>query len=427
MISVQLTRLMESPRVRDQFQMMYGSREGAIVSQVERYTRVAKRFEQLYPGSADALRFFSAPGRIEIGGNHTDHNHGMVLAASISLDAVAAAAPNGIHLARVSSEGFDTVEIDLNDLDPRESEEKTTASVVRGVLARLKEFGVPVAGFDATVSSGVKTGSGLSSSAAFEVLLLTAVDHLFGGGALDAKTRARVAQNVENTYFGKPSGLMDQMASSVGGLVWIDFRGGDACVTPVSYDFARKGYAVVVVNPGGDHADLNDEYAAIPQEMKSVAAVFGQETLRGLRMEQVESSIATLREQGISDRAILRALHYFDENQRVADQARALQRDDLQQFFELIIESGESSWRLLQNVYARKDRQSLSLALETARRFLSGQGAWRVHGGGFEGTILCFVPTDKLSAFTRRMNCAFGDHCCDVLDIRSIGAAEIVE
>ncbi|MDR1263726.1 MAG: galactokinase [Oscillospiraceae bacterium] len=427
MISVQLTRLMESSRVCGQFQTMYGSREGAIVSQVERYTRVAKRFGRLFPDGARCIRFFSAPGRIEIGGNHTDHNHGMVLAAAISLDAVAAAAPNGTSTARVCSEGFNPVEVDLNDLAPRESELRTTAAVVRGVLARLRERGIPIEGFDATISSGVKTGSGLSSSAAFEVLLLTMTDSLFGGGQLDAKTRARIAQNVENTYFGKPSGLMDQMASSVGGLVWIDFRGGDAQVTPISYDFAHKGYAIVVVNPGGGHADLNDEYASIPYEMKSVAALFGQETLRGIRVEQVESSVASLRERGASDRAILRALHYFDENQRVAEQARALERDDLPRFLELIVESGESSWKLLQNVYARRDSQSLALALEIARRFLSGHGAWRVHGGGFEGTILCFVPTDKLGAFVRRMNGVFGDHCCDVLDIRAIGAAEIVD
>jgi galactokinase len=407
--------------------MMYGSREGAIVSQVERYARAAKRFGQLFPDNARAPRFFSAPGRIEIGGNHTDHNHGMVLAAAISLDAVAAAAPNGLRVVRARSEGFDPVEVDLDDLAPKESERRTSASVVRGSLARLRERGIPAEGFDATVSSGVKTGSGLSSSAAFEVLLLTVMDNLFGGGGMDAKTRARIAQDVENTYFGKPSGLMDQMASSVGGLVWIDFRGGDARVTPIQYDFARKGFAVVVVNPGGDHADLNDEYAAIPNEMRSVAALFGHETLRCVRMEQVESSIASIRRQGVSDRAILRAMHYFDENQRVADQARALERDDLPRFLELIIESGESSWKLLQNVYARRDRQPLALALEVARRCLSGHGAWRVHGGGFEGTILCFVPTDKLGAFTRQMNGAFDDRCCDVLDIRSIGAAEITE
>jgi galactokinase len=418
---------MESPRVRDQFHMMYGSREGAIVSQVERYTRVAKRFERLFPDNARPLRFFSAPGRIEIGGNHTDHNHGMVLAAAISLDAVAAAAPNGSRKARVFSEGFDPVEIDLDNLEPREDERRSAASVVRGALAILKDRGVPVEGFDATVSSGVRTGSGLSSSAAFEVLMLTVADNLFGGGGMDAATRARVAQEIENTWFGKPSGLMDQMASSTGGLVWIDFRGGDARVTPVPYDFARKGYAIVVVNPGGDHADLNDEYAAIPLEMKSVAAAFGRETLRGVRLEQVESSIASLRGRGVTDRAILRAMHYFDENQRVAEQALALERDDLPRFLELVVESGESSWKLLQNVYARRDRQPLALALETARRCLDGQGAWRVHGGGFEGTILCFVPAGKLGAFVRRMNGAFNEHCCDILDIRSIGATEITE
>ncbi|GHU74297.1 galactokinase [Clostridia bacterium] len=426
MISVQLSRLMEEPRVRDQFQLMYGSREGAIVSQVERYARVAKRFEQSFPNNPNRVRLFSAPGRIEIGGNHTDHNHGMVLAAAVSLDTVAAAAPNGEGKARIFSEGFDPVEVELKDLAPRDGERRTTASVVRGALARLKERGVPVEGFDAAVSSGVRTGSGLSSSAAFEVLLLTAIDSMFGGGSLDAKTRARIAQNIENTYFGKPSGLMDQMASSVGGLVWIDFKGGDAIVRPVAYDFAQKGYAIAVVNPGGDHSDLNDEYAAIPSEMRKVASLLGSETLRGVRPEALESSIASLRSRGASDRAILRAFHFFDENQRVGEQAHALERDDLPRFFDLVNQSGESSWKLLQNVYARADRQPLALALEIARRFLAGQGAWRVHGGGFEGTILCFVPTAKLNAFVRRMSSVFGDHCCDLLDIRPIGATEVI-
>jgi galactokinase len=416
---------MEAPHIRDQFQKMYGSREGAMVSRVELYTRIAKRLEQRFPESAHGMRFFSAPGRREIGGNHTDHTHGMVLAAAVTLDTVAAAAPNGSSAVRILSEGFPPVDIDLNDLAPRAGEARTTASVARGALARLKERGVPVEGFDATIVSGVKGGSGLSSSAAFEVLLLTVIDNLFGGGKIDAKTRAKIAQNVENTYFGKPSGLMDQMASSVGGLVWIDFRGGDAQVAPVSYDFARKGYAIVVVNPGGDHADLNDDYASIPNEMKHIASLCGTETLRGVRMEQFEPNIASLRARGASDRAVLRAFHYFDENQRVAEQVRALERDDLPRFFELIIQSGDSSWKLLQNVYAGAERQSLSLALEVARRFLQGDGAWRVHGGGFEGTILCFVPTGKLGAFVNRMNAVFGDRCCDVLDIRSVGATEV--
>jgi galactokinase len=290
----------------------------------------------------------------------------------------------------------------------------------------MRERGVPVRGFNAVMTSGVGSGSGLSSSAALEVLLCTLVDGLFGSGNMPAQEKAKLAQNVENTYFGKPSGLMDQMASAVGGLVTIDFKCGGAQVRPLQYDFAQKGYAIAVVNPGGDHGALTDAYAAIRDEMVQVAQCFGDSTLRTVRPEQVESNIAMLR-QHVSDRAILRAMHFFDDNERVTQEVQALEADDLGRFFELVVASGNSSWRLLQNVYISADKQPLALALEMARRLLNGDGAWRVHGGGFAGTILCFVPNGKLKAFIRCMSDAFGAHACDVLDIRPMGAMEVLK
>jgi galactokinase len=464
-ISARLKHLLESRGTRDIFRDLYGSREGMMVYQVDRYTRLTDRHARIY-GSADSVRYFSAPGRIEIVGNHTDHNHGRVLAAAISLDTVAAVSPNSTDKVRLSSE-YDhktiSLEIDLRELSMRESERNTAAAIVRGALARMAERGVPLGGFDVTVTSDVHGGSGLSSSAAFEVMMLAAIDGLFAGGALDPGELARIAQNVENTYFGKPSGLMDQTASSVGGLVTIDFRGNPAIVEPIqlmrgsapppqtrwgaashSYDFTKTGYAVVVVNPGGDHSDLSDMYGLIPKEMKEVAAFFGEDTLRLVRPEQVEAAIGALRLR-VSDRAILRALHFFDENDRVAEAVDALAHDDLPRFLRQVTLSGDSSWRLLQNVIARDDRQPLALALEMAKRFLfsggfatdtpelngatphtrSDQGACRVHGGGFEGTILCFVPNGRLTAFIDNMNAAFGDKSCVALDVRRIGATEI--
>ena len=427
MISVQLRQLFESQNARETFHKIYGGREGVMVYQADRYTRLTNRHAKNY-GYPKNVRYFSAPGRIEIVGNHTDHNNGRVLAAAVSLDTVAAVSPNGGDKVRVSSE-YDkkniVIEIKLSELGAVESEKHSTAAVVRGVLARMAERGVALKGFDATVISDVRGGSGLSSSAAFEVLMLTVVDGLCADGKMDPCERARVAQNVENIYFGKPSGLMDQTASSVGGMVTIDFKHSPADVKPVPFDFPSAGYAVVVVNPGGNHSDLTGMYASIPQEMRQVAGFFGEKLLRAIGIEQIEDNIAALRAQ-VSDRAILRALHYLDENRRVADAVAALEQGDFPRFLAQVTASGESSWKLLQNVIARPDRQPLALALETARRALGGHGAWRVHGGGFEGTILCFVPNDQLDYFVRRINGTFGDKACDVLDIRPVGAMEIM-
>lgn len=403
------------------FTGLYGKREGVLVSQTDRYRRLGKRHMELF--GEQNLYFCSAPGRTEIAGNHTDHNGGRVLAAAVNLDTVAAVSPNETNVVTLYSEGYATpFVVDLNDLSVHEEEKETTNALIRGVAARMKELGYKIGGFDACVTSTVFKGSGLSSSAAFEVLLVAILDGLYNGMSVDAKLRAKISQYAENVYFGKPSGLMDQMASSVGGLVTIDFRRPDAEVEALQYDFAAQGYALCVVHTEGDHGNLTNEYASIPQEMKQVAAFFGGKVLRDVLPEQVEEGVAQLKGK-VSDRAIMRALHFYDENRRVASLVEALKKDDLFGFFEQIIASGESSWKLLQNIYvAGGQDQGLALALEMSRRMLAGKGAWRIHGGGFAGTILAFVPQNMLSAYQRRMDAIFGDHACTVLDIRPCGA-----
>jgi len=295
---------------------------------------------------------------------------------------------------------------------------------------RMAELGFRVGGFNACVTSTVLKGSGLSSSAAFEVLICAVFDSLFGGFAMDAKLRAQIAQYAENVYFGKPCGLMDQTASSVGGLVAIDFGGtgpsGGAVpiVTAMTYDFEAKGYGVAVVSAGGEHGNLTHEYAAIPAEMKSVAALFGKKAMREVDPKALEEGIARIKGK-VSDRAILRALHFADENARVGKLVEALKADDLSAFFRLIIESGESSWKLLQNIYVPGGgNQEMALALEISRRMLEGKGAWRIHGGGFAGTILAFVPLDMMDEYARRMNAVFGEKAVVRLMIRPEGAIE---
>jgi len=408
-----------------QFQRMYGKREGVQLYQLERYMRLLKRHRVLFGESS--VRIFSAPGRTEIGGNHTDHNKGRVLAAAVTMDMLAFVSKSENMTVTLHSEGYPRPFIvDLSELAARDGERGSTSAMIRGVASRMCELGMPIGGFNAVVSSTVAKGSGLSSSAAVEVLIACILDGLYGGGNMDPKLRAQIAQYTENTYLGKPSGLMDQTASSVGGLVTIDFRRDDAQVTALQYDFAAKGYAMCVVEAGGNHAGLTAEYAAIPAEMRSVAAQFGAKQLREVFPEQVEKDIHRLRGV-VSDRAILRALHYFDENARVKEMVAALKADDLPRFLELIIESGDSSWKLLQNIsVAGGSDQGLALALELSRRLLKGRGAWRVHGGGFAGTILSFVPADMLADYVAAMDGALRDHATTVLDIRPLGATEFI-
>lgn len=423
----QMIRELKTPTIMKKLTHLYGQRDGMLVAQTGRYTRILKRHEELIQADGEVL-LVSAPGRTEIGGNHTDHNQGKVLAAAVNLDTLAAVSRRADDTVRIFSEGYDPVEMSLSDLAARKEEEGTTAALVRGVAFKLKELGYAIGGFDAVVTSTVRSGSGLSSSAAFEVLSCAIFDALFNGWKLDAKLRAQISQFAENVYFGKPSGLMDQMASSVGGLTSIDFKESAPKIREISYDFAAHDLALVVINTGGSHDDLTADYAAIPMEMRAVAECFEETTLRRVRPEQFIQSISTVRDtlrgKGMNaDRAILRAAHYFAENKRAVEEAEALERDDLQAFLQLVIESGRSSFMYLQNIFAKPGAQELSLALMLAEGKLCGQGAWRVHGGGFAGTTLNFVPQKKLESFVRDMEAVFGAHSCNVLDIRPEGAA----
>ena len=422
----QMIRLLKTPAVMKTLTHLYGQRDGMLVSQTTRYTRLIKRHEELI-GSEEALMLVSAPGRTEIVGNHTDHNRGKVLAAAVNLDTVAAVNRRKDQVVRIFSDGYAPIELNLAQLEVNAEETGTTTSLVRGVAKKLSEMGMTIGGFDAVVNSTVSVGSGLSSSAAFEVMLCAIFDALYNGWKLDPKERAMASQYAENVYFGKPSGLMDQMASSVGGLTYIDFKENTPKVKAISYDFAQKGYALVVVNVGSSHDDLTADYAAIPAEMAQVADCFGEKVLRRVRPEQFLQNIAAVREKlgANGDRALLRAAHYFTENTRVADMADALQRDDLEAFRQGMIASGRSSYMYLQNVYAQATHEELCLALMLAEERLCDKGAWRVHGGGFAGTTLNLVPQKELDGFVKCMESVFGVHSCNILDIRPEGAAYI--
>ena len=412
-------RKLEDASVQNRLARLYG-RE-AVSEQQKRYEALLRRHAEIF-GEKERVTLFSAPGRTEIGGNHTDHNNGRVLAASVNLDALCAASPRDDLTVRFYSEGYAPIEMSLEDLSPRPEEEGTTASLIRGVAAGMKEAGYRIGGFDAAVTSTVAGGSGLSSSAALEVMLTGVLDGLYNRFDMPYALRAQISQKAENTWFGKPSGLLDQMASAAGGLVTVDFRDTKHPeVEALQYDFAGKGYALAVVATGGSHADLTDHYAAIPQEMKAVAACFGQETLRGITVEQLTEKAGELRAR-LGDRAVMRAYHFVLENDRVPEQVAALKEDRMEDFLKLIIASGRSSFMYLQNVFADNRDQSLSLALCMAETLLSGKGAWRIHGGGFAGTTLNFVPLKDVEAFRTVMDRTFGKGACCVLNIRPEGA-----
>ena len=411
----------DSKAFADRVATLYGAGEDVRALQKARYGKLVERFEKRFGAQKGGLCFFSAPGRTEIGGNHTDHNNGRVLAAAVNLDTIACVSRTDDNTIVVDSEGFAPITVELDNLDIREKDFGTTLALIRGTAGIMKEMGYKIGGFRATISSSVLRGSGLSSSAAFEVLIAAILDGLYNGFVVDAKTRAVIAQKVENVYFGKPCGLMDQMASSVGGMVTIDFKEQDAKVEAIACDFAAKGYALCVVNTGGDHGDLTDDYAAIREEMEAVAAHFGKHVLREVELETVESHIGELR-RACGDRAVLRALHYYDENARVLEQAAAIRGGDLPAFFDAVKRSGDSSWKLLQNVYARSTEEQMAMGIELSRRFLHGDGAQRVHGGGFAGTIQAYVPLDRLDDYKKLMEDAFGPGSCTALMVRPEGA-----
>ena len=399
-----------------------------LSAQKERYIRIAESFEQLF-GSDREVGVFSAPGRTEVGGNHTDHNHGKVLAASVNLDAVAVAGINAENIVRVKSEGYKMDVVDLADMSVMPEERGKSASLVRGVCAGFKNRGYKIGGFDAATASDVLSGSGLSSSAAFEVLLGTILNNLYNDGKVSAVEIAQIAQFAENEYFGKPCGLMDQMACSVGSFVQIDFNDPSVpVINKVDFDFGACGHALCIVDTGGNHADLTDEYAAVRGEMEAVAAKFGKPVLRDVDYAEFRKNVPVIRESA-GDRAVLRAMHFFEENIRVEKQAAALANGEFDAFKELIIDSGYSSYMYNQNVYTCKapSDQPVSVALAICSRILKGSGAWRVHGGGFAGTIQAFVPENKLDEFKSEICAVFGEKSCYVLNIRPVGGLKVID
>lgn len=410
------------------FQKLYGA--DAVPAQRQRYVRAIRQFVQTFPEHAESqISVFSAPGRTEIGGNHTDHQYGCVLAAAIQLDVVAVVSFRTDRKLRLQSEGYPMDTIDLSRLEAQPSEQGTSAALIRGIAAKLAQNGVQPSGFDAYTTSAVLTGSGLSSSAAFEILLGTIFNEHDNDGAMTPVALAQAGQYAENIYYGKQSGLMDQTACASGGVVYVDFQDTTSPkVTAHAVDFARYGYAICITDTKGSHADLTDDYTAIPTEMRQVAAQFGQTELRGVSEEAFYAAIPQLR-RSCSDRAILRAMHFFAENRRAGAQAQALESGDMAQFLTLVQESGASSAELLQNLYSasKPTAQEIPLAIAVSKRLLAGAGAVRVHGGGFAGTIQAFVPLAQVAMYTKAMEQLFGEDSCYALRIRPVGGVEMKE
>ncbi len=422
----QMITALDTLAARKALARLYGSAPAGVEHQRERYGRLVKRFSDFFPNDNDIF-LFSASGRTEVGGNHTDHNAGRVLAAAVNLDLIAAVSKTDNNLVMIHSEGYPSSTIDLNELGVSTSEHYTFTSLVRGICARFVQLGYAIGGFNACMTSDVLKGSGLSSSASFEVMVAKILSHLYNQERIDAITLAKIGQFAENQYFGKPSGLMDQTTSAVGGFVTIDFKDSNGpVVKQINFDFEASGLSLVIVDTGGNHADLNDDYAAIENEMKSVARALGGKVMRDVTFEDVVKNLSMLRTR-VNDRAILRAFHFLADNQRVLDEVQALEDNDVARFLNLVVESGYSSWMLNQNCYTVTEftAQGIPLALVVSERILKGRGAWRVHGGGFAGTIQAFVPGDLLDRYVGQLRDIFGAKSCHILSIRQVGATQV--
>ena len=422
----EMQKLLETKGLDSQFSCIYTPAQYEL--QYERFLQVLADFAARFDEQKSRnVHLFSAPGRSEIGGNHTDHNHGKVLAAGISLDAIAAASKNDEGIVRIKSAGYPMDVVSCEDLAVNPSESGRSVSLVRGMLDGFVKRGYRIGGFDATTASMVLSGSGLSSSAAFEVLVGTMINELYNDGKVSPVEIAKIAQFAENVHFGKPCGLLDQMACSVGGFVSIDFAvPANPVIEKVDFDFASCGHSLVIVDTLGSHSGLTDDYAAIRSEMEEVAGFFGKKVLREVSKEQVLQNAAAIA-KNLSERAVLRALHFFSENERVDREFAALSSGDFEAFKALVIESGRSSYMYNQNVFTSKfpTRQPLSLALAISEEILAGKGAWRVHGGGFAGTIQAFVPNELLDRYIAAMQALFNEKACYVLNIRPRGGFQI--
>ncbi len=423
MNTTEIRQAIQNGKYDDRFVMLYGDAAAAK----KRYCQAVDRFEEIFP-EREGIRIFSAPGRTEIGGNHTDHQHGSVLAGAVDLDVIAVVAPSGDRTIQIQSEGFKMAAVTLDDLEPDPAEHGHATALIRGVCSRFAALGCPLSGFRAYTTSNVLKGSGLSSSAAFEVLIGNIINEMFFSGKADAITIAKISQFAEREYFGKPCGLLDQMASSLGGFTYADFHDPNDPVTEkIELDLHAFGYTLCVVDTGGNHADLTQDYADITVECSKISQALGVEFLRDADQERFYERLADLR-QSCGDRAVLRAFHFFHEQQRVGDQKAALKAADFQTFLRLVNESGESSYDYLQNLYSTSSvsEQGLPLALALTKRFLKGDGACRVHGGGFAGTIQCYIPTARLDAYKTMIESVFGENSCCILNIRPVGGCELV-
>ncbi len=407
------------------FKELYGNDTSTLKQQADRYAALMSEFEQAH--GTDDVDLFTSPGRTEVGGNHTDHQYGRVLAGAVNMDNIAVVAKNSSNTIRIKSAGYPEFSVDLSDLSKDESELYTSEALVKGICVRLKELGHEIGGFNAHIHGNVLKGSGLSSSASFEVLIGAIVSHLFNAGKIDPVENAIVGQWSENNYFGKPCGLMDQTACSVGGFITIDFKDpAKPVVKALHFDFMKTGYALVITDTGGDHANLNDEYASLPTEMKAVAQALGKEVMREVSTEELIKGMPQIREK-VGDRALLRAIHFLGDNSRVVDQVEALEGNHFESFLKMVIQSGNSSYMYNQNVYTSHDstQQSVALGLALSAQILEGKGAWRVHGGGFAGTIQAFVPQDLLDEYVDTLESVFGKGNCHKLFIRSKGSIKL--
>ena len=397
------------------------------VSAQARYAKACDNFIDLF-GDRENIRVFSAPGRTEVGGNHTDHQHGRVLAGSVNLDVIAIVAPNTDGVIRIKSEGYEMDMIHISELEAVPSEKGRAIALIRGMCAYFKISGYAIGGFDAYTTSNVLKGSGLSSSAAFEVLIGTILNFMYNDAKIEPVEIAKISQKSESLHFGKPCGLLDQTASAMGGFTAIDFKDtSNPVVERVDFDLKQHGYVLCVVDTGGNHANLTQDYADITVECKDISNAFDKQYLREVDPTEFYARIGELRQKH-SDRAILRAIHFFSEDQRAEDEKIALKNDDFTEFLRLVNESGESSFKYLQNIYSNSDvsEQGLSLGLALTERFLKGEGACRVHGGGFAGTIQCYIPEKRLDEYKKMIEAVFGQDSCNILNIRAFGGCEII-
>lgn len=402
--------------------LLYGETEKSKL----RYSSACDSFKDLYPLSGE-IRIFSAPGRTEVGGNHTDHQHGSVLAGSVDLDVIAIVSENTDGIIRIKSEGYPEDIVDINDLSKKDNEVGKAISLIRGVCFKFKELGFALKGFNAYTTSNVLKGSGLSSSAAFEVLLGNILNGLVADNKVAPIEIAKIGQFAEKEYFGKPCGLLDQMASSLGGFTYADFRDPENPETEsIGIDLSSFGYSLCVVDTGGNHADLTDDYAAITEECRKISEALGVTFLRDADENEFYSKISALRKSG-GDRAVLRAFHFFNEQKRVEAQRKALENKDFSEFLKLVNQSGQSSYDYLQNLYSVSNvaEQGLSLGIALTRQFLGNEGACRVHGGGFAGTIQCYIPTEQVSEYKKTVEAVFGNGSCHILTIRPVGGYEV--